>query len=132
MKKIILTAFLLTFFVKSFSQSQIFVGQETVFNGRDFGVGVLIKGSYKRFQTAIKADYGVFSKNAITGVQIGAYLYNSQYVKVGSNIMYDNQLNWPSVNITQNLDENWWYDLNIRPHYNGVFQVEFALVYCFE
>lgn len=132
MKKIALISFVLTFFVKSYSQSQIFVGQETVFNGRDFGLGVLIKGSYKRFHTAIKADYSVFNKKVNTGVQIGAYLYNSEYVKVGSNIMYDYQLNWPSVNITQNLNENWWYDLNVRPHYNGFAQVEFAVVYCFE
>lgn len=132
MKKLILSTFTFIIVLTSFSQSKIFVGQETVFNGRDFALGAIVKGSYKCFQTAIKADYSVFNKKVNTGVQIGAYLYTSPYVKVGSNIMYDYQLNWPSVNITQNLNENWWYDLNVRPHYNGVFQVEFAFVYCFE
>ena len=132
MKKYVLMLFILTFFVKSFSQTQIFAGSENVFNGRDFGTGVLIKGVYERFQISVNVDYLFLSDRLKTGTQIGVYLYNSKYVKVGSNIMYDGNLNYPSLNITQNLDNNFWFDLNIRPHYNAFAQVEFSIVYCFE
>lgn len=129
MKKIILLCVLLTFFVNSYSQ--IFTGSQTILNGREASFGAIIKGSYKSFQLGICANKSIITGQLKTGVQIGVYLYNSQYVKVGSNIMFDGHLNYPSLNVTQAISNKIWYDLNLRPHYNSFLQAEFALVYCF-
>ena len=121
MKKYVLMLFILTFFVNSYSQ--VFTGPQFVLNGRDAYLGAILKGSYKYFQLGIYSDKSVITGQLNNGVQIGAYLHNSKYVKIGSNISFDGHLNYPSLNVTQCISNRLWYDLNLRPHYNAFAQV---------
>jgi hypothetical protein len=128
MKNIIL---LLSFIaLKNTAQSQIYVGANTALTYSELKYGAIVKGHYKAFQSAFTCTHSFFTNELNIGVQIGANFVNLDHIKIGSNIMIENDvIHYPSLNVTQRLQDNMHFDLNFRPHYSDLFRFEFSLIY---
>lgn len=128
MKQIIL---LLSFFLlKKFTYSQIYVGANTALTYSELKYGAIVKGNYKAFQSAFSCTNSFFTNELNVGIQIGANFVNLDHITIGSNIMIENGvIHYPSLNVTQLLQDNMFFDLNLRPHYSDLFRFEFSIIY---
>lgn len=124
-------AILLSFFLwTNFVHSQIYVGANTTLTYSELKYGAIVKGNYKAFQSAFTCTQSFFTNELNVGLQIGANFVNLDHIKIGSNIMIENGIiHYPSLNIMQHLQDNMYFDLNLRPHYSDLFRFEFSLVY---
>lgn len=125
-----ITILLLTLFVNSKAQTNIFVGGNTQMTFNELRYGAIMKATHKGFQSAIFIDQSFFTRKLVTGFQVGANFVNLDHIIIGSNIMFDGFIHYPCLNVIQKLDsDNLYIDMTLRPHYRDLIQFEFSLLY---